>query len=202
MPATQSPPRAQSRPAAPALTISAPQPAPPAPGSPPSAPLDDDKLLAHYLDPSLTLPDLADIHRTSVRAIIAWLRQPHIAEFLRDYAQACNDRTRHLAATAGVAAVNTTIRCLNASNPETTRRAASTLLRQAKPAPATPRTPTTAPPPTPSAPAPAHAPDQAPAATPCPAHEAGPPMVASGAAAGPRLSTETAREAGARSASG
>lgn len=123
-------------------TAPAPAPAaedPPGTGAtPPTAAPDfpsDEALLADYLDPALTIPQIAADNAISIPDFVAWLRRPHIAEFLEQYEQVCTDRSRRLMAAAGPAAVATTVNCLSAGSKETARRAASALMRVIKTAP-------------------------------------------------------------------
>jgi len=123
-------------------TAPAPAPAaeaPPGTGATPPTPApdfpSDEALLADYLDPALTIPQVAADNAISIPDFVAWLRRPHIAEFLEQYEQVCTDRSRRLMAAAGPAAVATTVNCLSAGSRETARRAASALMRVIRTAP-------------------------------------------------------------------
>lgn len=118
----------------------------------------DESLVNDYLDPSLSLTAIASRHGMSLRALLLWSGRPDIRDLLRLYADGCNERAAVLAAAASDRAVSATLRAVDAPNTETSRRAASTLLRLARPprpSPTNPGEPAAAP-----APAPEPAPGQ------------------------------------------
>ena len=95
----------------------------------------DQAILSDYLDAALSLLEIARRHRLRITDLLDWAERPDIVDVLTRFARLCNTRAANLAAGASIAAVETTARCLSAPNPETARRAASTLIRLApKPA--------------------------------------------------------------------
>ena len=86
-------------------------------------------LLAAFLDPSQTIPEVAEAHSLDLSALLAWSADPEVAAELDALEALAQRRLRALAAQHIPAAVETLAKLLTSPAPETARRAASALLR-------------------------------------------------------------------------
>ena len=86
-------------------------------------------LLAAFLDPSLSLSEVAGRHELSLPELIAWSTLPEVEAELDALEALAHRRIRALAASHAPAAVETLATLLTAPTPEVARRAASALLR-------------------------------------------------------------------------
>lgn len=96
--------------------------------NPPAPPLD--ALIADYLGESLSLPDLAAKHSLSLTELCATLESPEFTELLERLSRLAEKRARDIATHTRAGALRTLESvCATAINPETARKAASTLIR-------------------------------------------------------------------------
>jgi len=86
-------------------------------------------LLRAFLDPALSLPDMAEAHGLDLSDLVAWSADPEVAAQLDALEALAHRRLRALAAQHAPAAVQTLATLLTSPAPETARRAASALLR-------------------------------------------------------------------------
>lgn len=111
-------------------------------------------LIIDYLNPSTTLAEMSRRHAVPLPQLIEWTERENVVELTEAYARASAKRAALLAVIATPSALRSTLVCLDSPNPETARRAAATILRQAQraePAPPQPdsASPQRAPQPTP-----------------------------------------------------
>ncbi len=93
----------------------------------------DDTLVGQYLTGDLTMLAIANANGLTMRQFIEWTRRDDIAQLLADIAQASTLRAQRLAAESAPAAIAKLAGTLTSPNAEVARKAATTLLRHARP---------------------------------------------------------------------
>lgn len=128
-PSSAAPP--QPLPAARATEVG-PAPSVPTTDAPPISPpgvADAAGLLLDYLNPALTIFQVLARHAVKFDQLDAWIQQPETQRKIERFRAAESRRAEHILAAAQPAAIRALVRALDATSKETSRRAATTLLR-------------------------------------------------------------------------